>query len=144
MSNLMVSNVNSMPNISQLSSVRRSTPFTGHSKHCDSCDAFERTDNECGRSANMTTEEKQDLIKSARNKAAGWTIFGGVFSTLYYACRSNNTVAEKYGLDPKKDKELVQQIKHTQTVWTLPGSIFGVGVISWIVSKCCSARDIDV
>ena len=52
----------------------------------------------------LTISEKQEIAKSARKNAAGWSILGGVISTIYYATRSNNTIAEKYGLDITKDK----------------------------------------
>lgn len=86
-----------------------------------------------------TEHEKQVIVKKAIAKAAGWSAFGSGISTLYYALRSNKTVADACGLDVKKDKELVQQIKNEQWKYTLPSLLIGVslitGGITWAVCK---------
>lgn len=91
----------------------------------------------------LTISEKQEIAKSARKNAAGWSILGGVISTIYYATRSNNTIAEKYGLDITKDKVFINQIKNDQTLWAIPGA-FGVGILAWIVAACIGKENIDV
>ena len=112
------------------------------------------------RSAEMSDTEKKELILKARTKASGWAIFGGVFSTLYYAFRSNNTVAEKYGLDVKEDKELVDKIKNEQIKATIPAAVIdtagyallGLGTIlgtllasiPYFYNKRSSAEDIKL
>ncbi len=82
----------------------------------------------------LTKEDKQEIVRSARTDAAGWSIIGGELSLLYFALRSDKTVAKKYDLDAEKDKKLIKQIKREQTLWTLPGLIQGVGLIPSIVA----------
>jgi hypothetical protein len=106
-------------------------------------DKVETNDEFIPEKKDLSTEEKQKLIKSARNKASGWSTFGGPFSTLYYACRSNKTIAKKYNLDEEKDKDLIKNIKHTQTIWTLP-AVIGFGIIGYIVSNSMSSKNIEV
>ena len=97
-----------------------------------------------GRSAEMSDSEKKELISEARIKAAGWSVFGGAFSTLYYALRSEKTVAEKFNLDPVEDKDLVKRIKKEQVKYALPG-IIHFGLASWICAKfILDAEDIKL
>ena len=104
------------------------------------CDSVQFT----GRSAEMSDSEKKELISEARTKAAGWSVFGGGFSTLYYALRSEKTVAKKYNLDPVEDKDLVKRIKKEQVKYSLPG-IIEWGLVAWIYSKfVADAEDIKL
>lgn len=90
----------------------------------------------------LTKEAKQELIHKARSKAAGYSAFGGVFSTLYYGLRSDKKVAEKYNLDEKADKTLIKKIKQDQLLFTLP-AIVGFGLVGYIVAKVSSTEKID-
>lgn len=94
----------------------------------------------------LTNEEKQKMLKHARQKAAGWALFGGIFSTLYYGLRSNKTIAEKFNLDPQRDKDLIKQIKNDQTVWTLPGAFlpFAGGLIAYIIACNKNSKNIEI
>ena len=93
----------------------------------------------------LTKEAKQKIAKDARSNAAGWATFGGIFSTLYYALRSDETVAKKYDLDMEKDKAFIKDIKSAQVKWTIPG-ILGpeLGVFGWIYNKLRDPEKIDV
>lgn len=91
----------------------------------------------------LTTEEKQEKMKSARKSGSGWSILFGPFATAYFALRSNDTVAKKFNLDPVKDKDLVEQIKKEQTMWSLPGFV-GLGLPVFLVSNVLSSKDINV
>lgn len=82
----------------------------------------------------LTTEAKQELLQKARQKAAGYSVFGSFWSALYYGLRSEEKVARKYNLDPKEDKKLVKQIKREQFYSTLPSIIPGIGLVGGIVS----------
>ncbi|MDR1168000.1 MAG: hypothetical protein LBK53_03800 [Heliobacteriaceae bacterium] len=84
-------------------------------------------------------KDKQEIMKSACKKAAGWAIFGSVFSTAYYALRSNKTIANKYNLDPEKDKKFISRIKEKQMLWTLPSLVTPLGAI--IAYFYCSGKD---
>ncbi len=94
----------------------------------------------------LSKEDKQEILKNAKTKAAGWSVFGEVFSTLYYGLRSDKTIAQKYNLDEKQDKAFIKQIKREQVISTLPGAIFpaGGGVISWIYNKVQDESKYDV
>ena len=91
----------------------------------------------------LTKKEKQEIAKSARTNAAGWSILGGVISTIYYATRSNKTIAEKYDLDIEKDKAFIKQIKNDQTLWTIPGAL-GFGILGLVAAACIGKENIDV
>ena len=99
-------------------------------------------------SGKLSDTEKKELILKARTKAAGWSCFGEVFSTLYYGLRSDNTVAKKFNLDPDNDKALIKRIKREQILWTVPSIIPGLGFIgglaAYIYNKNCDADDIDL
>lgn len=69
--------------------------------------------------------------------------FGGIFSTMYYALRSNETIAKKYNLDVEQDKDFIKEIKKDQTLWTLP-AVAGLGILPWIYSKCQDASDMTI
>lgn len=94
----------------------------------------------------LSKEDKQAILAKAKTKAAGWSVFGEVFSTLYYGLRSDKTVAKKYDLDPEKDKNFIKQIKREQIISTIPGALFpGVGgVIGYIYNKNSDASKLDV
>ena len=84
--------------------------------------------------APLSKEDKQELVHSARQKAAGFAVFGAGFSTLYYGLRSDKTVAQKYNLALKEDSKLIKTIKREQTLCTLPALIPGLGIIPGVVS----------
>ncbi len=96
----------------------------------------------------LTKADKQAIIQKARAKAAGWSIFGEGFSTLYYAFRSDKTIAKKFDLDLKEDKKLIKQIKRDQTLATLPAVVPGLGsagaLVAYIYCKNQDPEDIKV
>lgn len=96
----------------------------------------------------LTKADKQAIIQKARAKAAGWSIFGEGFSTLYYALRSDKTVAKKFDLDLNEDKKLIKQIKRDQTLATLPAVVPGLGsagaLVAYIYCKNQDPEDIKV
>ena len=99
----------------------------------------------------LSKESKQEIVKKAKTKAAGWSSLFGIFNTLQYGLRSDKKVAKKFNLDAEKDKDLIKTIKREQVKSTLPaaiGSFFGVGtisgVISWIYNKNSDAGKIEV
>lgn len=92
----------------------------------------------------LTKEEKQEMVLKARTTAAGWSSIGGVISTACYALRSNKKIAEEYGLDETKDKDLIKTIRKEQVKATIPSVagylLFGVGTLvtggaTWIYNK---------
>lgn len=94
----------------------------------------------------LTTTDKQKILKKARQKAAGYAVFGGIFSTAYYGLRSNNKIARKYNLDPVKDKDFIKQIKKEQTIWTLAGALLPAagGIIAYIVAANKNSKNIEI
>ena len=96
----------------------------------------------------LAKADKQAIIQKARAKAAGWSIFGEGFSTLYYALRSDKTIAKKFDLDLKEDKKLIKQIKRDQTLATLPAVVPGLGsagaLVAYIYCKNQDPEDIKV
>lgn len=98
--------------------------------------------------AALSKEDKQEILQKARSKAAGYSVFGGIFSTLYYGLRSDKKVAKKYDLDVEKDKKFIKQIKKEQTLWTLPASIPGMGIlpgiVSYVYNKNLDPSDLEV
>lgn len=96
----------------------------------------------------LTKADKQAIIQKARAKAAGWSIFGEGLSTLYYALRSDKTIAKKFDLDLKEDKKLIKQIKRDQTLATLPAVVPGLGsagaLVAYIYCKNQDPEDIKV
>ena len=96
----------------------------------------------------LTKADKQAIIQKARAKAAGWSIFGEGFSTLYYALRSDKTIAKKFDLDLNEDKKLIKQIKRDQTLATLPAVVPGLGsagaLVAYIYCKNQDPEDIKV
>ena len=90
-----------------------------------------------------TEAESKEIVRKARTTASGWSIFGGIFSTLYYGLRSDGTVAEKYDLDPKADKKLIKQIKKDQTLCTLPSAIFYTIIPGLVTYLYCNNMDAD-
>ena len=78
---------------------------------------------------NLTTkQQKQELVQKARKQGAGWSYPGGIFTTLYYALRSNSTIAGKVDSDKNADKNLINKIRKEQTLWSLSGA-FGLGLV---------------
>ena len=96
----------------------------------------------------LTTEAKQEILQKARQKAAGYSVFGSLWSTLYYGLRSDAKVAKKYDLDVEKDKKLIKQIKREQVYSTLPAVIPGWqilgGTISYLYNRNLDPSDIKV
>lgn len=96
----------------------------------------------------LTTEDKQNILKKARQKAAGYAFFGSFWSSLYYGLRSDEKVAKKYNLDVEKDKSLVKQIKREQFYATLPSVIPGMqfvgGAVAYIYCRNTDPADIKV
>ena len=93
----------------------------------------------------LTTADKKEIKHQARNNATGWSIFGGGLSTLYYALRSDKTIAKKYDLDVEKDKDFIKEIRKDQVKWTLPGLLVGGGgLAAYIYSKCQDADDMTI
>lgn len=94
----------------------------------------------------LSASEKKKIIKAARVKAAGWACIGGIFSTAYYAFRSDEKIARKFDLDVEKDKKLIKQIKKDQTVWTLPGAFlpFAGAIIAYIVANNKNSQNIEL
>lgn len=94
----------------------------------------------------LTKADKQEIIQKARTKAVGWSIFGGAFSTLYYAFRSDNTIAEKFDLDKEQDKKLIKKIRRDQTIGTLAGAClpFVGGLAAYIYCRTQDPEDIEV
>ncbi len=104
-------------------------------------------EHKAGRKA-LSKEDKQEVVRSARTTAAGWSLFGGFASTLYFGLRSDKTVAKKYDLDVKEDKKLIKQIKREQILWTLPSCIQGLGAVpgfvAWMYNKNMDSSKIKV
>lgn len=96
--------------------------------------------------AELTKADKQQILSKARAKAAGWSIFGEVFSTLYYGLRSDKTVAKKFDLDPEKDKKLIKKIKRDQILATLPSALVPSigGIAAYLYCKNQDPENIDV
>lgn len=98
--------------------------------------------------SSLPEDEQKEIVRSARTKAAGWAIFGGIFSTLYYGLRSDKTVAEKYNLDVKEDRSLIKNIKSQQLLWTLPSMVPCVGLVTglaaWLYNKNMDPEKIDL
>ena len=94
----------------------------------------------------LTKAQKQEILRSSLQSAAGWGIVFGVFSTLYYGLRSDNTVAKKYNLDPKADASLIKKIKSNQVLWTLPGALLPIagGLAAWLFAMNRDASKMDV
>lgn len=107
-------------------------------------DSFE-AEHKAGKRA-LTKADKQEIIAKARTTAVGWSIIGGTFSTLYYALRSDDTIAEKYDLDKKQDKKLIKKIRTDQTIGTLAGAClpFIGGLAAYIYCKNQDPEDIEV
>ena len=80
----MLSSVSSISNIGMVKGCdgcdcekSQNTNLLKQSSNCDSV-SFN------GKESKMSDEEKKELILKARTKAAGYAVFGGPFSTLYY------------------------------------------------------------
>jgi len=96
--------------------------------------------------SNLSTEDKQAMIKKARAKAAGMSILFGPWSALYYSLRSDEKVAKKFGLDAEADKDLITNIKHQQTKASLPALFCGgIGaIVSYICNKAKNPKNIEI
>ena len=90
-----------------------------------------------------TLEEKQAMVKKARQQGAGWSAPFGIFATLYFALRSDKKVAEKFDLDPEKDKDLVKKIKQEQTLWSISG-IFCLGLPALLLATILDSSKIVI
>ncbi len=114
-----------------------------YNKSKDTVEISDKTDKKT-----LTTEDKQELLQKARQKAAGYSVFGSLWSTLYYGLRSDEKVARKYNLDVNEDKKLIKQIKREQVYSTLPALIPGWqlvgGTISYIYNRNVDPSDIKV
>ena len=88
--------------------------------------------------------EKQAIVKKARNRATFWSSGLPIgISTAYYALRSDEKIAKKYGLDVNTDKDLIDKIRKTQVKWTIP-SIVGLGCLGWVASVLSRSSKIEV
>ncbi len=88
--------------------------------------------------------EKQAIVKKARNRATFWSSGLPIgISTAYYALRSDEKIAKKYGLDVNADKDLIDKIRKTQVKWTIP-SIVGLGCLGWVASVLSRSSKIEV
>ena len=137
-----VNSLTSAYSVNQVGDVKASKSINFQSKRSDELeyDMFEYSDKK-----ELTTRDKQKLIKKARANATGWAILGSVFSTAYYGLRSDKTIAKKYDLDLQKDKDLIKQIKKEQTLWTLTGLLPGAGpLVAYIVVNCLNSDKIEV
>ena len=98
--------------------------------------------------AELSKEQKQEIMQKARTKASGFAILFGPLDTIYYGLRSDKTVAKRFDLDPDKDKKFIKEIKKQQMLWTLPSLIPGLGVIpgiaSWLYNKNMDSSKIKV
>lgn len=96
----------------------------------------------------LSKEDKQEIIRQARTRAAGFAILGTPIVTLIYGLRSDKKVAEKYNLDVKQDKALIRQIRNEQMLNTIPGIIPGVGIlpalICWLYNRNMDPAKIDI
>lgn len=101
---------------------------------------------ELEKESTLTKEDMQEIKHKARSKAAGWSVFGMFLSTAYYGLRSDKTIAKKYGLDVKKDKDFIREIRKDQFLWTLPGAFLPVvpALATWIYTKCQSPKDMTI
>jgi hypothetical protein len=61
--------------------------------------------------------------------AAGWSCVFGSLAAIYYALRSDESVAKKYNLDVQADKDKINEIKNTQTIVSLCTVLPGLGII---------------
>lgn len=82
----------------------------------------------------LDAKQQEKIIYKARTNAAGWSILGGIMSTLYYYLRSDETIAEKYDLNEQSDKKFIDDIRTKQTIATIPGAV-GAGILGWIAFK---------
>lgn len=141
-----MNNVSFNPNVNSVNfkSDVEKTENTNLLKQEAPLDSFEKEHKE--NKAPLSKEDKQEILLKAKTKAAGWSIFGEAFSTLYYGLRSDKTVAKKFDLDPEQDKKFIKQIKKEQVLSTLPGAIFpgGGGVIAYIYNKTRDASDMNI
>lgn len=94
----------------------------------------------------FTKEDRQAIVKKAKTKAAGWSVFGGAWSTLYYGVRSDKKIADKFGLDAEQDKAFIRQIRNEQVTATLPGAFSRgfLGIFNWIHHKNKDASKYEV
>ena len=119
----------------QISKFSSNVQFNGKSKK----DTFQKE--------NKPKLSKKEIKHLARNNASGWSIFGGVLSTLYYGLRSNKTIAKKYKLDVEKDKDFIKEIRKDQVLWTIPGAVMQGplgGILAWIYSKTQDESDMKI
>lgn len=118
--------------------------------------SFQKTDKKIDENTNLlkeeatvdsfTKEDRQAMVKKAKTKAAGWSVFGGAWSTLYYGLRSDKKIASKFDLDAEKDKALIRQIRNEQVTATLPGAFSRglLGIFNWAHHKRKDASKYEV
>lgn len=99
-----------------------------------------------GNTGELSTKDKQAIMKKARKTAAGWSILGNFLSTLYFGLRSDKTIAKKYDLDVEKDKDFIKEIKRQQTIQTVPSllSINAGGIVAWIYNTAKNPDKLSV
>lgn len=131
-----VSNIRFKANVSKSAE----QPILGKEASCDSFEFQHLKDK-----APLAKEDKQEIIRSARQNASGWSIFGGPVSTLYYGLRSDKTVADKYNLDVNNDKKLIKKIKNEQMLWTIPSLFAGAGgIVAYLYNRNMDPDGINV
>lgn len=91
----------------------------------------------------LSKEEKQQILKKARVRAAAWSILGGLITTVIYALKDDKSIAKKNDLDIKDDKDFVHKVRMEQIKWSLPGAL-GVGLIAWIIALCKKSENITI
>ncbi len=138
---LSVNGVNSANNVTNIRGINVSKPVSFKAKPQD----LEADSVEISQKKELSTEDKQKIIKKARTKAAGWAMVGSVFSVLYYGLRSDKKIARKFDLDPEKDKKLIKQIKKEQTMWALPGMLPFLGSLAaYLIVNNLDSKNIEV
>lgn len=130
--------------IGKLSGIQSTPAFNA----AGNTNAQPKVDMESKDNIELSKEAKQEIVKKAKTKAAGWSTFFGFINTLQYGLRSDKKVAEKFNLDKEKDADLIKTIKREQVKSTIPaviGGFFGVGLITgaitWLHHKNADAAD---
>lgn len=143
----MVSSVGSLNYASPIFSVNASAPAQTASGLAEQtnfeCDKFVKNEELKNVSA-LSKKEKQEIIKKANATSTGWAVFFPMLSTAYFALRSDKTIADKYNLDVNKDKNFINEIRETQTLWTLPSLLVGVSILPYFYNKCRNVNNIKI
>ncbi len=147
---VMINNVQSFQGVAKTNSVNKAQEIPNFKPEEIPCDKFER--NDCSYDV-LSKEQKQKTVAKAKITASGWSALAGATASAYYALRSDETVAKKYNLDVKKDKDLIRTIKFEQVKSTIPAAIgcsfYGLGQllfggIAYIYNKNADPGKIDV